>query len=171
LLELELRELAHDGFDIALIGLDEAEVDLVLQGADDTNPDKLDEIPAEQRDRPSVSRTGDLWIIGEHRLLCGDALAPENFPALMKGAKAQCVFTDPPYNVPIQGHVSGLGKVRHREFAMAVGEMSEAAFTEFLTRAFRNLVRHSSNGCIHYVCMDWRHSAEILAAGKHRTRS
>jgi len=76
------------------------------------------------------------------------------------------IFTDPPYNVPIEGHVSGLGRVKHREFAMASGEMSEAEFTEFLATVFQNLARHSADGAVHFICMDWRHLGEVLAAGK-----
>jgi len=84
----------------------------------------------------------------------------------MDGAEAQMIFTDPPYNVPIEGHVSGLGKLKHREFAMASGEMTEAEFTAFLATVFQNLAGHSAAGAIHFVCMDWRHLGEVLAAGK-----
>lgn len=83
----------------------------------------------------------------------------------MAGETAQMAFTDPPYNVPIEGHVSGLGKVRHREFAQASGEMSAAQFTAFLRRAFERLVENSQDGAIHFICMDWRHMGEMLAAG------
>ena len=75
------------------------------------------------------------------------------------------VFTDPPYNVAIEGNVSGLGKIRHREFAMASGEMTRDQFTSFLSSAFANLAPHSSDGSIHFVCMDWRHMGEMLEAG------
>ena len=76
------------------------------------------------------------------------------------------VFIDPPYNVPIDGHVSGLGAVKHREFAMASGEMSEAEFISFLETAFRNLAEHSGDGAVHFVCMDWRHILEVMTAGR-----
>jgi hypothetical protein len=79
--------------------------------------------------------------------------------------QAEMVFTDPPYNVPITGHVTGKGRTRHREFAMASGEMSANAFTAFLTRVFEQLAAHTRDGSIHLVCMDWRHLAEILEAG------
>jgi DNA modification methylase len=84
----------------------------------------------------------------------------------MQGDQATMVFTDPPYNVPIDGHASGLGRIHHREFAMASGEMDPAEFTEFLTRACTLLARHSIDGAIHFVCMDWRHASELLAAGR-----
>ena len=84
----------------------------------------------------------------------------------MNGEKAEMVFTDPPYNVPIQGHVGGSGSIKHREFAMAAGEMNRAEFTAFLRTAFRNLTAYSLDGSIHFVCMDWRHMPEILSAGE-----
>jgi DNA modification methylase len=99
-------------------------------------------------------------------LICGDSLNPETYERLLDGETAQLVFTDPPYNVPIDGHVSGLGKVQHREFAMASGEMSVAEFTGFLKVVFQNLAAASSSGSIHFVAMDWRHMAEVLAAGQ-----
>ena len=83
----------------------------------------------------------------------------------MEGEKAAMVFTDPPYNVPIEGNVCGLGAIHHREFAMASGEMSEAEFTAFLTRALSLLARYSEDGSIHYMCMDWRHMGELLPPG------
>jgi DNA modification methylase len=75
------------------------------------------------------------------------------------------VFSDPPYNVVIDGNVSGLGANRHREFAMASGEMTSPEFTNFLEKAFANMVAHAKDGAIHFLCMDWRHLAEISAAG------
>jgi DNA modification methylase len=111
-----------------------------------------------------VTEQGDLWALGRHRLLCGDALEQENYARLMQGRRAEAVFADPPYNDPIDGYVSGFGKVRHREFAMASGEMSDAEFTEFLSKTFRNLVRNSESGSLHFVCLDWRHIPELLAA-------
>jgi DNA modification methylase len=99
-------------------------------------------------------------------LLCGDARSADDYAKVLEKAKAQFVFTDPPYNVPIDGHVCGLGRIRHRDFAMGCGEMSEEAFTGFLTTVFRNLAAHSCDGSIHQVCMDWRHLAEITAAGR-----
>jgi DNA modification methylase len=83
----------------------------------------------------------------------------------MDGEKAEMVFTDPPYNVAIEGNVSGLGKIRHREFAMASGEMTREQFTAFLSSAFANLAAHSLDGSIHFVCMDWRHTGETMEAG------
>src|SRR5207245_6145385 len=87
------------------------------------------------------------------------------YRTVMAEDRAAMVFTDPPYNVPIDGHVSGLGAVRHREFAMASGEMDEAQFTDFLRRACGLLARFSRDGALHFICMDWRHMGELLAAG------
>ena len=113
---------------------------------------------------------GSIWVrsgsSGGTDWICGDALDPRVVATLMGGEQARMVFTDPPYNVPIDGHAGGSGKTRHREFAMASGEMSRREFTEFLQRAFERLAEHSVDGSIHYVCMDWRHLPEILAAGE-----
>ena len=117
-------------------------------------------------DAPSRVGPGDVWQLGAHRLICGDALDPNVMATLMRDEQARMVFTDPPYNVPIDGHVGGSGKTKHREFAMASGEMSSEEFTGFLQRAFERLAEHSVDGSIHFVCMDWRHLPEILAAGE-----
>ena len=84
----------------------------------------------------------------------------------MNGEMAEMVFTDPPYNVPIDGHVGGSGAIKHREFAMASGEMSTPEFIAFLRNAFENLADHSIDGSIHFICMDWRHLDEMLVAGE-----
>lgn len=115
---------------------------------------------------PAVSRLGDIWELGRHRLICGDARDAEVMQRLLKNGQADMVFTDPPYNVPIDGHVCGLGSVKHREFAMAAGEMSEAEFTRFLEDGCRAMARVMRDGAIAFVCMDWRHMGELLAAGK-----
>jgi DNA modification methylase len=114
----------------------------------------------------TVSQIGDLWLLGSHRLQCGDARGQAAYDQLLAGAKAEFVFTDPPYNVVIDGHVCGLGRVRHREFAMGCGEMSEAEFTAFLKTVFALLADNSIDGSIHQICMDWRHIWEMLEAGR-----
>lgn len=165
-LELQgLAELELD-FDVTITGFETPEIDLMIgeiEAAEDEDP--LDEVP-EVEDGPAVTRQGDIWLIGKHRLICGDATDPDSYSRLLHGKEAQLVFTDPPYNVPIDGHVSGLGKTKHRDFAMASGEMSETEFTDFLTKVFQVLARHSQDGAIHFICMDWRHMAEVLAAGR-----
>src|SRR5207302_9404521 len=112
----------------------------------------------------TVNRAGDLWTLGDHQLLCGDALDPKAYSQLLGSDKARLVFTDPPYNVRIDGHVGGLGTIKHREFAMASGEMTKAEFTQFLETIFRNMADVSLDGAIHFVCMDWRHMEEVIGA-------
>ena len=143
LLALELKELmeADIGVDIGVTGFTIAEVDQLVEGRPRKSPGTPRmtgcQIP---QDLSSRCKPGDLWRLRPHRLICGDALDPEVTAALMASEKAEMVFTDPPYNVAIEGNVSGLGKTRHREFAMATGEMSSDEFTCFLSTAFANLV-------------------------------
>ncbi|CAO3412874.1 site-specific DNA-methyltransferase [Azospirillum doebereinerae] len=168
LLALELGYIAEldISVDLTLTGFDTAEIDLLFEGVgSDTEDDEADRLP-EDSGAPPVTRPGDLWRLGRHRLLCADATQADAYQRLMAGAAAQMVFTDPPYNVPITGHVCGAGSVRHAEFAMASGEMSEAEFTTFLSTVLGYLARYSQDGAIHYVCMDWRHLGELLDAGR-----
>jgi hypothetical protein len=159
LLALELQELTAElDFDVTVTGFEIAEIDLLIDELNESEDDVGDQVPGLDRSKPAVSRLGDLWRIGEHALLCGDSLEAGSYQALLGTKKAQMVFTDPPYNVRIGGHVSGLGKVKHREFKMASGEMSHAEFTKFLAKAFGRLKAFSADGSIHYICMDWRHT-------------
>jgi DNA modification methylase len=155
-------------FDIEVIGFDSAEIDqLVFGESGNKSAAEHEENPVElPGEEPVVSQPGDLWEIGEHRLLCGNALDPASYERLLGREKVQMVFTDPPYNVPIGGHVSGLGKVKHREFAMASGEMSRPGFIAFLRTAAMRMAEVSINGAIHFVCMDWRHAGEMEEAGR-----
>ena len=165
LLALELQELSIElNFDVTVTGFETAEIDLLINELNEAAPDDADEVPAIDRSLPAVSRMGDRWRIGDHFLLCGDALNKNSYVNLLGMKKAQMVFTDPPYNVSIAGNVSGLGKVKHREFAMASGEMSASEFTKFLRTAFLRLADFSANGSIHFICMDWRHIRELLEA-------
>ena len=166
LLAVELQYLVEVEFEVELTGFEPAEIDLVIEAhSPDSDKDEEEAVALPDFSAPIVSQTGDLWELGQHRLLCGDATEAKAFAVLMAGKKAQMVVTDPPYNVPIAGNVSGLGRTRHADFVMASGEMSEEAFTAFLAASFRNLATHSQNGSIHFVCMDWRHLGQILAAG------
>ena len=166
LLALELKELSLNfDFDVSLTGFELPEVDILL-GELEQQTDKADEVPPTNRDKPARSKLGDLWQIGSHYLYCGDSTKPESYEVLMQGQLAQAVFTDPPYNVPIAGNVSGLGKQVHQEFAMASGEMTPDQFTQFLRTIFDCLVKFSADGSLHYVCMDWRHMREVLDASE-----
>lgn len=161
-----ITELDLD-FDLTLTGFETADIDLVFsEYAEDGEHLEEDEVPVVDPAEPPVTRTGDLWRLGRHRLLCGDARDPGAYRTLLEGASAQLVFTDPPYNVPIDGHVSGLGAIKHGDFQMACGEMDREAFTEFLSDVFQRLVEFSCDGSIHYIFMDWRHMVEVLAAGE-----
>lgn len=166
--QLKYLSEAEIDFSMETIGFETAEIDLLIEGlgvANHGQADPADELPDPRLEVP-VSHEGDLWTLARHRILCADALKEQNFPLLMDRQKASVVFTDPPYNVKINGHVSGLGKIRHREFAMGCGEMSEAQFTNFLTCACTLLAENSVNGSLHYFFMDWRHLEELLSAGK-----
>lgn len=156
-------------FSIEATGFDMGEIDFrIEQLAAEMDrageADKADLVP-DQPSGPAVTSAGDVWMLGRHRLFCGSALEQASYAGLLAGAKAAAVFTDPPYNVPIGGHVSGLGATVHREFAMASGEMSRSEFAGFLRTALGLHARHSAEGSIHFVCMDWRHMGELLTAG------
>jgi DNA modification methylase len=168
LLAIELQGLIELDVDIELTGFEMAEIDLVLEEAREATgaPSEPEDTAPEPSPGPAVSQTGDLWLLGKHRLLCGDAREKTAYDRLLEGAKAEFVFTDPPYNVAIDGNVCGLGRVRHREFAMAAGEMSEAEFTAFLQAVFALLKENTVDGSIHQICMDWRHLSEMIGAGR-----
>ena len=166
-LAIELQGLLDLNIDIELTGFEMAEVDVVLDDAKDaageeTGPE--DNAPGYGAGA-TVSRPGDVWVLGQHRLVCGDARDQASFDAVLQGDKAGFVFTDPPYNVKIDGHVCGLGRIRHENFAMGCGEMTEDQFTGFLETSFRLLAVNSVSGSIHMSCMDWRHIPEMLGAG------
>ncbi len=167
LLAVELQELIDADFDVDLTGFSVTEIDLVLDAAQQAGTsglgpdDALPPLPAQP-----VTQLGDVWHLDRHRLICADALTPIAYHLLLDGEMADLIFTDPPYNVPIDGHVCGLGRIRHREFAMGVGEMSPAEFTAFLAETLGLASDHARDGAIAFVCMDWRHLEEVLAAGR-----
>lgn len=164
--QLKALSIINLDFDIEVTGFEPAEIDLRIESLNlDVDESEPADVLLEMTGEP-VSHFGDVWTLGRHRLLCGDALNPVAYTTLMRGKKADMVFTDPPYNVKIDGHVTGLGANRHREFAMASGEMTYAEFQNFLLATCLLLARHSSDGSIHFLCMDWRHSGELLAAGR-----
>jgi DNA modification methylase len=167
ILAADLKELSELElpFDIEITGFATAEIDQLLDGVSKpVKNDPLDSVPPVSA--TAVARLDDVWVLGDHKLLCADAREPAGYKALLGDEEARMVFADPPYNVPIDGHVGGLGSVKHREFAMASGEMSERQFTEFLAAIFQNMAEVSVDGAIHFICMDWRHIGEVLAASK-----
>jgi DNA modification methylase len=154
-------------FDIGVTGFSIPEIDSLVDGLipEEAGDPRDDQLP-EPGSVPPQCSLGEVWQLGPHRLVCGDALDPQTAALLMNGETAQMVFTDPPYNVRIDGNVGGSGGIKHRELAMASGEMTSAQFTTFLTTAFDNLARNSVDGSIHFICMDWRHMDEMLQAGR-----
>ena len=168
ILAIELQALVDLEFDVELTGFSLAEVDLAIDEANEASIEgplePEDAVPAVTGE--PVTRMGDIWHLGRHRLQCGDTRDVTAMDQLMGGERADLVFTDPPYNVAIDGNVCGLGSVKHREFAFASGEMSQGQFTTFLAETLGNIARVMRDGAIAYVCMDWRHMGELLAAGE-----
>jgi DNA modification methylase len=159
---LELQELDLD-FELSITGFTLPEIDLLIQDLNSVGPSQPDETQDSITGVP-VCRDGDLFSLGPHRIVCGDSTSEASFARLMDGERANLVFTDPPYNVRVDGHVSGKGKIKHREFAQASGELSSPDFIAFLLSICGLLAKYSVDGSIHFVCMDWRHTAELLAA-------
>lgn len=160
---LDLHELDLD-FDIEASGYTEIEIELRIEGIDDLTEPEDDQVLV--GDGPTVTRLGDLWQLGNHRLLYADTLKEESWLALMGEDLATLVVTDSPFNVPIDGHVTGQGKFKHRPFQMAVGEMSPPQFTAFLSTSMEHAHRWSKPGSVHVWAMDWRHANEITSAGQ-----
>ena len=160
----ELQPLLEaEGLSIDLTGFTPAEIDSLFDDQADPEADPIDDMP--QAAHQSVTQLGDLWQMGANRLLCGDARSPADFAQLLASDRATMVFADAPYNVRVAS-IQGRGKIKHREFSEASGEMSRAEFTAFLTETLSLSAAHSADGSIHYVCMDWRHVTEIVAAGE-----
>lgn len=157
----ELRSLDLD-FELTLTGLTEIEIDAIVFGDAAGLPPEV--APAEARPITPVSRPGDVWCLGPHRILCGDATQPASYARLMAGERARAVFTDPPYNCPIKGHVTS--NASHREFPMAVGEMDRDGFTGFLSAALSGVAGVCEDGAVVFAAMDWRNLRELADAGE-----
>jgi len=155
LLAIELQGLIDLEFEVELTGFEMPEIDLILEeareakGASRGPEDDVPQYPS----GPAVSQAGDMWGLGSHRLLCGDARDRAVYQSLLEGDKAEFAFTDPPYNVAIEHNVSGLGRFRHRDFAMGSGEMKEAEFIAFLETVFQRMAENTVDGSIHQICM------------------
>lgn len=170
ILSIELAEISGTEFDVSITGFEIGEVDMSIKDADMAHPESTIDTddncpPCETDPLKVVTFTGDVWILGRHRLLCGNAKSHSDMAILMQGDVADAIFTDPPYNVKIDGHVSGLGEIRHREFLEASGEMSRDQFTQFLEDSLDVAASKCRDGAISFVCMDWRHLGELLSAG------
>ena len=170
LLAEQLKALSEVELDFSLeaTGFEVGEIDLMIEGlspATKGEQDTADEFP-DETNKVQVSRLHDLWQLDKHRVLCADATEPPSYGELMAGQKAAVAFIDPPHNVRIDGHATGLCKTSHSEFRMPSAEMTEFEFTDFLTSALTCLAANCIDGAIAYVCMDWRHLMEQLTAGR-----
>jgi DNA modification methylase len=168
ILAIELQGLVDLDFEVELTGFSLAEIDLILDEAGEADPDAPDtpEDAVPETHGPAVSVMGDVWVLGRHKLICGDARSSDDYVGLLGDERVDMVFTDPPYNVAIDGNVCGLGSVKHREFAFASGEMSQNEFTLFLEQSLGAMASVMRDGTIAFVCMDWRHMGELLTAGR-----
>ena len=170
LLKLEITELEKLELDFTLdiTGFDMADIDIILDESLTDKEHKTDEkvnaVPFIYENE-IVSVLGDVWQLDKHRIICGNSLEKETYSRLFEDKKADMIFEDAPYNVKVDGHVCGLGKIKHKEFKMASGEMSSEEFQIFLTKNFNLIKEFSQNGSLHYICMDWRHIKEIISAG------
>jgi len=165
ILAIELQFLVQVSFDVEATGFSTKEIDMILDPEEKRENDTDDVLPEMPAVTP-LSRTGYIWILGVHLIICGSATDPAAYRALMGKDRAVMVFADPPYNVKIDGHVCGLGKVKHREFGMASGEMTPEEFIDFLSQYMAQLCRYTVSGSLHFHCMDWRHLIELLTAGR-----
>lgn len=159
ILKLELADLSIPEFDIdlSLTGFSSGEIDVILKDSGDPDDEVIPEVLAEAR-----TRLGDIWQLGEHRIGCGDGRDVTFLREVVGDALIDAAFLDPPYNVKINGHANAKG--RHREFAMASGEMSTSAFRTFLAETLGACVAVSRPGAVHFICMDWRHMDDVSVA-------
>lgn len=173
LLKLEFSEIEQlalnleDELNLDITGFDFKDIDVLL--SEDKTPEKANErlnsVPYVPENE-IVSKHGDVWLLGKHRVICGDSLQEETYQRLLDKFHANMVFIDPPYNVKIQGHVCGTGQTKHKEFAFASGEMNEAEFTSFLKIVMKNISKYSTKTSVHYICLDWRHLYELFSASR-----
>ena len=163
-LRVELGELQLGGYDLTDTGFSLPELDIILQ----PRPDSGEAADDESIEAPidPVSAPGDLWHLGPHRLFCGDALAQESYATILGSEQAAACFTDCPWNIPIEGFVSGLGEKKHKDFKMASGEMSGEAFQEFVDTFSRLIAEYLEEGGVVFSCIDWRSHDRIVAGGE-----
>lgn len=165
----ELMDLSLDGeldFSLDITGFETPEIDIIIDGADEATEAEAETVETPDPAAPVITEPGDLWVLGDHRIFCGDALQAQSYDTLLDGETPQMVFTDPPYNVPVNGHVRSGANGDHREFAMASGEMSDSEFRGFLSGVITQLFGRLPDGGIAMICMDWRHIEELIATGK-----
>ena len=158
--DISFEDLGFETVDYDKIFLNNDSEESEVKNSEQENADWLD------ANIPKRANLWDLWRLGDNFILCANSLLQKAFEILMQGELAQIVITDPPYNCKVNGHVCGLGKVKHNEFAMASGEMTEAEFAEFISGFMQHLVKFSSDGSLHYIFMDWRNINIVLNQGK-----
>jgi DNA modification methylase len=168
ILAIELQHLMTiEGldFDVTVTGFEIPEIDLIIGDSPQAavEPEVVDEPEDGQH---AISQAGDLWQLDPHHIFCGNSLEDDTYQSLMGTNRAAAVFTDAPYNVRIDGHATGNGKIKHCEFVMASGEMTDPEFLNFLDRCIALLVRYSCPQSVHFLCMDWAHIETLLAAGR-----
>ena len=159
LLRIELQALVISDIDVGALGFASGEIDVILSGSADPDDEVIPDLP-----QTAFTEPGDIWILGDHRIGCGDCRDAAFLRAVVgDGAQVDAAFLDPPYNVRIQGHANL--KSKHREFAMASGEMTDTDFRNFLAETLGACAAVSRDGAVHFVCMDWRHMADVQAVG------
>ena len=166
--ELNILSEAELDFSLEVTGFEMSEIDIFIENLGpiaEEREDPADVIP-DSESKPQVTKPGDCWVLNRHRVFCGDARDVSAYSVLTKGQRAQMVFTDPPYNDPIDGYVAGFGRIHHPEFPVASGEMSSWEFTGFLNQFMAQVARNSVDGALQFICMDWRHSAELISAAQ-----
>jgi DNA modification methylase len=168
ILAIEFQDLMNLNldFDVTLTGFDAPQIDMIIMKQRATEDEESDDQVIMDEQDPVVSRPGDLWLAGDHRIYCGNALESESYAQLMQGDTADLVFTDFPYNVRISGNVSGLGKHKHGEFSMGSGEMDDPQFVDFMHTASTRLTENAREGSIHFLCMDWRGADKLMQAAQ-----
>ena len=167
MLAVELSELSEllieDGLDVSITGFTAPEIDQLTADFEEDPSDPADTLDPAWTSAAPVTKLGDFWQLRDHRLVCGDARSERDLARLMGGGQAAMAFMDPPYNLPVRDIV-GRGRIKHREFAMASGELSRTAFVKFLKDTLTAVAAASREGAVHYVCIDWRHIGELLEA-------
>jgi DNA modification methylase len=163
-LAIELSEVLQlePDIDLEICGFEIGEIATLL---DDGGSQDEEFLPVDVAATP-VTQSGDLWVLGDHRVFCGDALSPESYGRVLGSEKAEMMFTDPHYHVAIGGEISGLGAIKRGGFAGAPGELSSAKFLAFLKTFFAHAASYSVDGAIHFVCVDWQHMKETIIAGE-----
>jgi DNA modification methylase len=167
MLAIEFGELIDllpvEGFDVSVTGFETTEIDLLIADMAASRNEPSETVPPPPR--TAATKLGDLWHLGKHKLLCGDAQDAANLTRLMNGTLATAIFCDPPYNLSA-GLLGWRGRIRHPDFAFASGEMSPDQYRRFLNRTLGNLVQVSAEGAVHFICMDWRHIEDLIAVSR-----